>query len=60
MEHPISWFGGSRFAGFSEDEIRAIRESAALRARQDMAALRQQMWRAAEPRRKRSLKRKAA
>ena len=60
MDHPISWFGGAQFAGFSDDEIRAIREGAALRARQDVAALRQEEWRAAEPRSKRRLKRKAA
>ena len=60
MDHPINWVGGTRFAGFSDDEIRAIREGAALRARQDMAAPRQQTWRAAGPRSKRSLKRKAA
>jgi len=60
MSHSISWFGGTRFAGFSDDEIRAIRDGAAVRARQDMAAFRQETWRAAEPRRKRSVKRKAA
>ncbi len=60
MDNPISWFGGTRFAGFSEDEIRAIREGAALRARRDMAALRQERWRSADPKSKRGLKRKAA
>jgi len=60
MDNPISWFGGARFAGFGDDEIRAIRESAALRARQDVAALRQEELRATEPRSRRRLKRKAA
>ena len=60
MDHQIAWFGGERFAGFSDDEIRAIREGAALRARQEMVALRQQTWRNAEPKRRRNLKRKAA
>jgi hypothetical protein len=60
MGHSVSWFGGTRFAGFSDDEIRTIQEGAATRARQASAALRQRTWRATSPRSKRSLKRKAA
>ncbi len=60
MDNPINWFGGTQFAGFSDNEIRAIREGAALRARQDVDAPRQQTSRAAGSRRKRSVKRKAA
>jgi hypothetical protein len=60
MGPAISWFGGTRFAGFSDDEIRAIQEGAAIRARQARAALRQDTLRASAARSKRSLKRKAA
>ena len=60
MNQPISWFGGSRFAGFGDDEIRAIQEGAAVRVRKRMAAVRQEPFRATAPRGKRNLKRKAA
>jgi hypothetical protein len=60
MDQPINWFGGERFAGFSDDEIRTIQEGAALRARKGAAAARQAAWRAAAPRTRRSVKRKAA
>jgi hypothetical protein len=60
MFQSISWFGGGRFAGFSDDEIRTIVEGAAVRARKRMPAVRQEPWRSATPRGKRNLKRKAA
>ena len=60
MSQPISWFGGARFAGFGDDEIRAIQEGAAVRVRKGMAAPREEPWRATAPRSKRNLKRKAA
>jgi hypothetical protein len=60
MDQPISWFGGSRFTGFSDDEIRAILDGAALRLRKEMSVSRQEPWRARTPRAKRSVRRKAA
>ena len=60
MDQPISWFGGSRFAGFSDDEIRMIQEGAASRVRKRKAAVRQEPWRATGSRSKRNLKRRAA
>jgi len=60
MGNSISWFGGTRFTGFSDDEIRAIQEGAAIRARQAGAGLRQRTLRATSPRSKRNLRRKAA
>lgn len=60
MDQSINWFGGERFAGFSDDEIRAIQTGAASRARKGAAAPRQEAWRAPVPRTRRNVKRKAA
>lgn len=60
MDQPISWFGGSRFTGFSDDEIRMIQEGAASRVRKRKAAVRQEPWRVTGSRSKRNLKRRAA
>jgi hypothetical protein len=60
MGQAISWFGGTRFTGFSDDEIRAIQEGATIRARQASVAMRQGTLRASTARNKRNLKRKAA